>query len=218
MATDQEIRAVREILYPLRSPCIVELGAHTGEDEPWLRAACREDVHYVMVEPDIRNAQLIINGGLTRTRRLIVAAITERDGDDVEFHGSVDATRQVRGSGSIRPPKEHERLFPNIAFPADRKTMVPALTLDTLFEREWLTKIDLLWADLQGAEKDMILGGRNALSHTRYLFIETEDRELYEGMALKPELLGMLEGWTLIGDFGYNCLLRNERFKERVPR
>ena len=63
MATEQEMRAVGEILYPLRSPCIVELGAHTGEDEPWLRAACREDAHYVMVEPDIRNHSSSSMGG-----------------------------------------------------------------------------------------------------------------------------------------------------------
>jgi hypothetical protein len=34
---------------------------------------------------------------------------------------------------------------------------------------------------------------------------------LYEGEALKPELIALLPGWTLLEDFGFNLLLRNDR-------
>ena len=96
--------------------------------------------------------------------------------------------------------------------------MVPAARLDTFCSSHGLAAIDLLHMDVQGAEKDMILGGRQALSHTQYLFIETEDRVLYEGMAVKSELLAMLRDWKLIVDFGYNCLLENQNFTEAGPR
>jgi hypothetical protein len=58
----------------------------------------------------------------------------------------------------------------------------------------------------------MIAGGKNALAHTRYCFMEAETVELYRGEALKPDLIALLPGWKLTDDFGYNILLRNERF------
>jgi FkbM family methyltransferase len=216
MATSQEIKEVSDVLASLRSPCIVELGARVGEDEEWLRMACRESVHYVMVEPDVRNCQVILDKATDRTRRLIIGAVADHDGS-IEFYGSVEDLN-TRGSGSIRKPTNHIIIFPRVEFPRELHTFVPCYTLDTIFEREWLSKIDLLWVDVQGAERDMIAGGRKALSHTRFLFMETEDREVYEGMALKPELIAMLSGWTIIGDFGYNCFFRNDNFKEMQPR
>ncbi len=96
--------------------------------------------------------------------------------------------------------------------------MVHVYTLDAIFEREWLTKIDLLWVDIQGAERDMIAGGAKALSHTRYMFMEAETTELYEGQAMRGELLAMLPGWTLLGEFEANVLLWNDNFSERPPR
>jgi 2-O-methyltransferase len=216
MATEQEISVIREHVKKLRSPTVVELGARVGEEEHWIRGAFPEDVHYVMVEADIRNCQIIADRYLNRTRRLIIGAIAERDGS-VTFHGSLTDSN-TRGSGSIHKPTGHIGVFPEIEFPCELRTVVPCYSLDTIFDREWLSKIDLLWVDIQGAEKDMILGGRKALSHTRYLFMETEDRELYEGMALKPELIALLDGWKLIQDFGYNCFFENPNFTVQGPR
>jgi 2-O-methyltransferase len=212
MATNAEMEAIRRVCWNLHNPCVVELGARTSEDEHWIRASFESDVHYVMVEPDLRNCQLIIDKGIHRTRRLLIGAVAEKDGN-VEFYGSV-TDETTRGSGSIRKPTAHIEVFPDIKFPDWLRTTVPSFSLDSIFEREWLNKISLLYVDIQGAERDMIAGGQNALAHTQYLFIETEDRELYEGMAVKSELFRMLKGWTLIEDFGFNCLLRNERFED----
>jgi 2-O-methyltransferase len=216
MATREEMEAVRKACWNLRDPCVVELGARTSEDEDWIRASFEEEVHYVMVEPDIRNCQLILDKGVHRTRRLLIGAVAEKDGN-VEFHGSV-TDETTRGSGSIRKPTKHHEIFPDIKFPDWLRTTVPSFSLDSIFRREWLNKISLLWVDIQGAEKDMILGGKNALSHTKYLFMETEDRELYEGMAVKSELFAMLDGWNLIREFDYNCLLENPFFTVQGPR
>lgn len=216
MATETERAAVRKLLQPLRSPCIVELGARGGEEEFWFRGACGETPHHVMVEPDIVNAQMIIDGGIHENRRLIIGAVSDRCGF-ATFHGSITAT-DVRGSGSILEPSGHTSLIADVMFPVGMRTVVPTYSLNAIFEREWLTKIDLLWADVQGAEAKMIGGGHEALRHTRYLFMEVENVELYRGQALRPVLLGMLPGWELIGDFGENVLLSNPRFEERAPR
>ncbi len=75
---------------------------------------------------------------------------------------------------------------------------------------EQIESVDLLWVDIQGAERDMIAGGQRTLKNTRYLFIEAEEQQFYEGQAVRPELLAMLPGWEVIGEFDYNLLLRNQ--------
>ncbi len=53
----------------------------------------------------------------------------------------------------------------------------------------------------------MIHGGGMTLANTRYLFIEAEQVELYEGQALRDELLSLLPQFKVIGEFDYNLLL-----------
>lgn len=216
MPSLEEKEAVSALLRPLRNPCIVELGAHTGEDEIWMRQACCETPHYVMVEPDPRNVQAILERAPTsRVRRLIVGAIADEMGMR-EFHFSFNVKDKTRASGSLRKPTGHLAAIPEVSFPFDG--LVQTYTLDQVFEAEWLTKIDLLWVDIQGAENLMIAGGQTALQHTRYLFMEVEVVELYEGEALKPDLISMLPGWEVLQEFQYNVLMFNPAFYERNPR
>jgi len=66
-----EMSAIRLALADARSPCIVELGACTGEDSPNFESLIRpgETLHHVMVEPDPRNVQHILdNCGLRRSQ------------------------------------------------------------------------------------------------------------------------------------------------------
>jgi 2-O-methyltransferase len=216
MATPQEQSAIQKILQSIRfQPTIVELGAHCGEDEAWFREACFTDPLHVMVEPDMRNAQYLIDHPKEtgQTRRVILGAVSDRDGV-AEFHFCRNDRDKNRASGSLRNPTGHRVHFPWITFPFTG--MVPTWKLDTIFARERLTKIDLLWVDIQGAERDMIAGATMALARTQYIFMEAETVELYEGEALKPELITLLPGWTLLEDFGCNILLRNERFVEAM--
>lgn len=209
MANEQEKSAIFRVMKNITSPCVVELGARTGEDEPWIRGVCHEDPCYVMVEPDLQNAQLIIDHprGIDRNRRLILGAVGEHDGE-VQFHVSWNPDDGSRTSGSIRKPTGHVIYYPKTEFYPHPNT-VPCWKLDTIFNKEWLTKIDLLWVDIQGAERDMIAGGQEALKRTRYLFVEVESSELYEGQALREDLFAMLPCFQIVEDLGQNVLLRN---------
>src|ERR1039458_2335565 len=101
MATSAEQEAIKKIMKPVQMPCIVELGARGGEDEDWIRGACSEEAHYVMVEPDIRNAQLILDRpqGIHLNRRLIVGAVAGYNGM-VQFNGAESTKDGTRTSGS----------------------------------------------------------------------------------------------------------------------
>jgi FkbM family methyltransferase len=192
---------------------VVELGARTGEDEPWIRGVCHEDPCYVMVEPDMQNAQLILDHprGIDRNRRLILGAVAEYDGE-AQFHVSWNPADGSRTSGSIRQPTGHLAYYPNTEFIG--VNIVPCWKLDTIFNKEWLTKIDLLWVDIQGAERDMIAGGWGALARTRFLFIEVESSELYAGQALRDELIAILGSWEIAADLGQNMLFHNPHMIE----
>lgn len=228
MADPREQAAIRRIMAGIPSPCIVELGAHTGEDSEWLRQSCTardEDIHFVMVEPDPRNCQAILNRPwscgwprpINRTNRLVIGAVSDKNGEAL-FHMSENPRDHNHASGSLLEPTGHVTGMPWITF--ERKTWVETFTLDTLFEREWLTKIDLCWSDIQGSEREMIAGGTDALKHTRYLFMETETVELYRGQALRHELTRMMQERLFALDevFQYNALFRNTAFRERGPR
>lgn len=218
MPSVSEQKTVSALIASLPSPCIVELGAHTGEDEEWLRGAAADpdQVHYVMVEPDPRNCQAILERGpIHRTRRLIIGAVAEASGFR-SFNFSVNLTNGGRTSGSLRKPSGHLKYFPEIEFPF--VGTVAVYTLDEIFEREWLTKIDLLWVDIQGAENLMIAGGPVALSHTRYLFMEVEKEELYQGEGLRDDLVKLLPAWEVIAEWEFNILMQNFEFVERGPR
>jgi FkbM family methyltransferase len=218
MATDQEKAAVRTCLSKIDWPVIAELGAHRGEDEAWIRSCCRNRPHYLQVEPDIRNAQVILSESkwpFDDKHRIILGAVSDTNGF-AEFHYCKNDRDKNGASGSLLKPTGHRKYFPWIEFPFT--SLVPTWTLDAIFDKEWLSRIDLLWVDIQGAEAAMIRGGQYALQHTRYLFMEAETVELYEGEALKLDLIEMLPGWTLLEDFGCNIWLQNEHFSERGPR
>ncbi len=205
MSSAAEKEAIRGILAGFGpNPVIVELGAHVGEEAEWIMPLCNAP-RYIMVEPDGRNCARIKK----RFPKALVleAAITI----DTGFHGfypAYNTTSNNRASGSIKKPTGHLEYFPEVVF--EEKIKVIATSLDHLCEHEKC--IDLLWSDIQGAERDMIIGGRNTLAKTRYMMIEAEPEvELYEGQALKPELIAMLPDWVVLNDFGYNLLMWNSK-------
>jgi FkbM family methyltransferase len=201
------------------NPTIVDLGAYQGEDFEFLESLGNPPVRHIWVEPIDENVQVILRNcrrldlGVAPEHRTIrqgcLAAISA-DGKEREIWISQQGP-QVVGSSSILEPTGHREHFPDITFACQR--WVFTKTLDALFDEHDLSRIDLLYVDIQGAEAEMIRGGANALAKTRFLFMEAEKVEFYRGQVLRPDLLAMLPGWKLIGDFDYNVLLRNENYR-----
>ena len=207
--TPPEQRSIADLLESSREdrlPVIVEVGAHLGEESAVFDTILDRCLH-IMVEPDPRNIQTIIDHiHLGYFRRLLVGAISDSSGFK-PFHFSDNSVDGFHSSGSLLEPTGHLKHSPHVTFPYTG--MVMCYTLDEIFQRENLTYIDLLFTDVQGAEAAMIRGGQMALSHTQYLFMEVEHTEMYRGEALRDELIRMLPGWVLTRDFGNNVLMRN---------
>ncbi len=113
-------------------------------------------------------------------------------------------------SGSVRPPKKHLETHPWCTF--ESTLIVEGSTLDTWTEREGIDAIDLVWADVQGAEIDLISGGRRALDSARFFYTEYNEQELYDGQVGLSEILEALPGWEIETQYRNDVLLRNTGF------
>lgn len=113
------------------------------------------------------------------------------------------------GSSSIRKPKLVTEAWQSMTF---AKSSVNTIKFDTLVKKcqlENLT-IDFIWSDIQGAEIDLINGGTEAFSKTRYFYTEYNNSELYEGAISLTKICEMLPDWEVICDFGGDALLKNK--------
>ena len=112
------------------------------------------------------------------------------------------------GSSSIRKPNKTTEYWPDMTF---EESKVKCYKFDTYYNEVEPGIIDFIWADIQGAEGDLIDGGQEALSKTRYLYTEYSNDELYEGEIGLDEILKRLPGnWTVIEDYGSDILLKND--------
>ena len=137
-------------------------------------------------------------------------AIASENGE-LDLHvsgGSHPQHGSYYGSSSIRSPKLVTQAWERMTFTTQRCT---AMTFDTFIESIGLKdkRIDFIWADIQGAEIDLINGGQQALKHTRYLYTEYNNSELYEGCLDLNGILALLPDWELVHDYNGDALLIN---------
>lgn len=156
------------------------------------------------IEPVYRNFQTLSRRIGGKAIHALQVAIGQTNGV-VDFWDSV--TPEYYGSSSIRAPKESLTLWPTMKF---EKTTVECMTLDSLF-CPYPDRIDFLWADVQGAEIDLILGGEKTLAKTRYFYTEYSDKELYEGEILLSEILERLPDFEIVECYDHDVLLKNVR-------
>ncbi|EHK54593.1 nodulation protein NoeI [Mesorhizobium alhagi CCNWXJ12-2] len=146
--------------------------------------------------------------------RLFEIAISNRNGR-IDFHPSNadGSAKEWDQSGSIRQPKNHLVEHDWVRF--DRPISVETRRLDDWCSEADLSRIDFIWMDVQGAESDVIAGGRQTLSNTRFIYTEYSDHELYEGQLSLQAILDLLPSFEVVtcypdGVEG-NVLLRNTR-------
>lgn len=110
-------------------------------------------------------------------------------------------------SGSLRSPKRHLDLWPWVKF--EKTLTVPVKRLDTWFRENHLDQIDLIWADVQGAEVDLIAGGTLAFSRTRFFYTEYSNDELYEGQVSLQKIIDDLKNFEPLQRYPMDVLLKN---------
>jgi 2-O-methyltransferase len=191
-------------------PIIIEVGANVGQTtEQFLREMPKARIF--CFEPEPRAIRKFKERISSADVTLFECAVGDQNGV-VTFNQSTGdgAAKDWDQSGSIRRPKLHLQTWPTVRF--ETQIEVPIVRLDDWASDKNLGNIDLIWADTQGAESDLVAGGASVIRNTRLLFVEYGVIEYYEGQASLDELCGSLFdlGLVLYRKFPLDALFVNK--------
>jgi FkbM family methyltransferase len=191
-----------------RRPTIIEIGAHDGSTTEGLRHVFPR-ARIVAFEPEPRAIAKFKSRPSLQGVTLLECAVGDRTGD-ARFYCSGGRPPGHIGDDwdAIREPAGVLTAHPWLAF--DRQMTVPVVRLDDVVGEYPFDTIDLIWADVQGAEEDLIRGASDTLKKTRYLYTECVDYEGYKGQIGPRELHGLLPDFEIVELFSYDVLLRNK--------
>jgi len=210
-----EVSALRSLL-GTESPVILEIGCNDGCDTRQFLSLFESPMVHCF-EPDPRARDAFRQNVIDPRAVLHALAIGDRDGT-VNFHASGGASPNPEAvtreggwdlSGSIRRPKKHLKAYPWVTF--DAIIDVEAKRLDTWAAEHSVDHVDFIWADVQGAEMDLIRGGTRTLERTRYFYTEYSNSEMYEGQASLRQLIKALPQFEPVVVYSEDVLFRNRR-------
>jgi len=195
-------------------PVILDIGCNDGaEIDRFLKMFPKCQVH--AFEPDPRPRARFKKHIRDKRVKLWPLAISAEDGE-AEFHLSSGehapggpTTHAWDQSGSLRQPRKHRDIFPLVKF--ETTLRVRTMRLDTFAREQKLRRVDFIWADVQGAESDLIAGAQETLRMTRFLHTEYSNMELYEGQLGLAKLLELLPDFEVVRRYPLDVLLRNRR-------
>jgi len=190
------------------NPTIFEIGCADGKDtQEFLKTF--KDIKIYCFEPEPTNIDIVKKTIKHGSHFLFEGVISDKNGELIFNRSRTDDPSKLRYSGSIKEPKEHLNEWPNIKF--DETIKIKSITLDKFCEDNDITEIDFIWADVQGAEKELISGAKNILKNVKYLYTEYSNKEYYYGQSNLNELKTILgDDWELIKDFGSDVLFKNK--------
>ena len=114
---------------------------------------------------------------------IVQAVITDKDDEELSF-----MITNNKESSSIFNFGTHDIEHPHV-FEIERRRL-KSITLNTLFERNNIPhdRFDFINIDIQGAELKALKGAVHILPHIKAIYAEVNEKMLYEGAGLLPEL------------------------------
>jgi FkbM family methyltransferase len=195
----------RRIAPTVNEPLVVEIGVCFGDDSMKMLSNANGKLKWVGFEADPRNAKFLQDNGFP----VIQKAVSDEDGR-ARFHLSGGWTPGLEGiklhsdSSSLQAPSQHLNEYPWCKF--DEVVEVETVRLDSVMP---LVKVDLMWVDVQGAQRKVIAGGQRTLNNTRYLYIECHPTPMYEGEPTFEELCALLPDFELVARWPADLLFRH---------
>jgi FkbM family methyltransferase len=210
-----------QIVSTSQEPVIFEFGTCDGQHTNIMCSILKQmnkkfKYHAFEGDPRIITNFWRINANHVTDIKLNESAIGNVDGEVIfNLSGGVESreghfVQEFYGSSSIRKPAKVNTSegWPDMTF---EETVVKCIKFDTYYNEVKPGIIDFIWADVQGAEVDLIDGGQEALSKTRYLYTEYSNDELYEGEIGLEEIMKKLPDWSIVEDYGSDILLKNNK-------
>lgn len=204
---------VRGVLNFTRDPVIVELGACDGRYTAAMFMSCLVGTpRIISFEPDPRNLDLC-RRQLPPCAEFHAAAVGNVTGK-TKFHLASPQPNGEIGSSSLSEFKDLTAAFPWCKL--EGTVDVDCWRLDDFCAAHNVPFIDLLFADVQGAELLVVEGAQRILRSTRYFWTEFEGRfaanhgTLYKDSCSLEQIQAALPGsWSLAEVWGGDALLVN---------
>lgn len=203
-------KLIKQILQK-EDPLVLEIGAHTGEDTKKFLEEFK-DIKIYCFEPDPRCIKKFKRYIKDNRCILVEAAVYSNDGKTILNMSSgwpTDAIpyfirflrlekyylslmkKEWDYSSSIKIAMSNPKDYPWLIF--DKKIEVTTLKLDSWIKKNNIESIDFIWADMQGAEKDMIEGANSALKSSKYFYTEYGESSSYVGALTRDETIELLQ-------------------------
>lgn len=120
------------------------------------------------------------------------------------FH--IGALGAQAGEAEFRVHGDQSSFFDSEFDATGTKRVVSVETLDGLLEQGKIEAPDLLKADVQGFELEILRGGPRVLAKAQYVLLEVLFRQLYDGAPLAHEVIAAMGDWGFrIYDFCAYC-------------
>lgn len=192
-----------------RAPVVVEIGVHHGTTTRLFHMAARRPIHWYGFEPDPRNLKVLWAAGYAPHSW----AVSDKE-EWTTLYGSGGETpgcpgREHTDSSSLNKPTAHLEAHPWCTFDRDNVFSVHTIPLDKTGAAEELV-IDLIWADVQGAQRKVLRGAAATLRRTRYLYIEVHPIPMYEDEPTFEDLCALLPDFEVVERYPADVLFRRK--------
>ena len=199
---EPKFRMIRSLLEK-EDPVVVEIGAHYGEDSLRFLETFK-NIRLFCFEPDKRNINIFKKHVADPRVELFEVALSNVKGT-APFYPSYQecTTEKVPTKYDWISPEDYlnEDLNSSGASSLKRGYMhtLPAVwevntdRFDNWYDENALDKIDFVWIDVQGAEKEVIEGMGTAITNVKYIWMEYGE-EFYEGGMSRGETLSLMQG------------------------
>ena len=172
--------------YLPKQPVTIDCGAHDGADSVELAEILGGMVHAFEPVPSIFE-RLKKRTNAFSNIACYNLALSNESGEQYFFvsEGGSDA------SSSLLEPQEHLLDHPDTHF--SNKIEVQAIKLDEWAQQQHITRVDMLWLDMQGFELHMLKESKTILDTVSVIHTEVSTKETYKGVSLYKDYRAFLE-------------------------
>ena len=237
LVMDHFLKNIKKII-DKNNPIILELGAHKGYETRFFLGNFK-DLKIFCFEPDPRCIKSFKENICDNRCILIEAAISNYDGTTflnlssgcnpgkfnkiyplLRFFNLTEllvnkSNRDWDYSSSIKESISRSKQYPWLIF--KDKIKIETIKLDSFIKTKNINHIDLIFSDIQGAEKEMIEGAIETLNITNYLYTEYGETSSYRGALTRKEMIDLLsnKNFELVEEYSSRKKVGNLLFKNK---
>ena len=166
----------------------LHIGAHECEELSFYHQLDLKNEDIVWIEALMNK---VIEAQIRKIPNVYNAVITNEDDKEIIFNISNNFQ-----SSSVLEFGTHKSSYPNIEYLF--KFLCKTITIDTFVKRNNIdiTKLNFWNFDIQGAELMALKGSTDSIKHAQAIYLEVNDREVYQKGALMSEIDEFLETYN----------------------